>query len=107
MLALQTKGVCRPAGEHVHFAQRDQEKRLGKSMPHLFEDAQRLLQKRKALGSSPQQRVCVAQTPPVARDKERQVPFASHCQPALQQADRAAQLSPGGEEIGETPAGDR
>ena len=94
-LARQIEGVLRAGRRACTLRPEDQEKRLGKSMPHLFEDAQRLFQKREAFGSSPQQRGGVAQTRPSCPRQGRQVPFASHCQPAFQQADRVAHLSPG------------
>jgi len=59
------ESVVEPVGEDVRFAQKRQEARLDKSVPHSLTGAQRLLQQWDALGNPPRERVGIAQPPRV------------------------------------------
>src|SRR5262249_29427581 len=82
---------------HIHLEERTDES-------HGLGGAQRVLQHRDALSSPPRERAGVAEASCIEHGKEGQVPFATQRQPAFEQANGVAELSPRDLEMGKNPA---
>ena len=97
------ESVVEPVGCGVRFAEIPEEDRLWGPEFHSVDGSQRVLQQRDAVSGPPRKRVGVAQGPRVLQYKEGEVPLATQCQPAFEEANGLAAISPGHVHTGESP----
>lgn len=97
------ESIVKPVGCGVRLTEIPKEDRLWGPEFHGFNGSQRVLQQGDAVGGPPRKRVGVAQGPRVLQYKEGEVPLATHCQPAFEEANGLTGISPDDVHTGQSP----